>query len=57
MFREDPIAAAMRQAGIREELIYAYQITGLIVGEQTPLTPERRAEWNAAIEEYRRTHN
>lgn len=50
---ETQITEAMRKAGVDEELIYAYQKTGFIVGADTPLTDDETAEWEAAIREYR----
>jgi hypothetical protein len=45
---------AMRKAGVAPQIIYAYKKTGLIVGEETldAISPERLAEWHAAIDEY-----
>jgi hypothetical protein len=51
---ETIVTEAMRKAGVDEEFIYAYNKTGFIVGEHTPLTPAETAEWNAAILEYRK---
>ncbi len=51
---ETVITEAMRKAGIDEEFIYAYHKTRFIVGRNTPLTPEEKDEWNAAILEYRK---
>ena len=44
----------MRKAGTRPELVYAYQKTGLIVSKAgyENMTPEDRAEYDAAIDEY-----
>ena len=48
------VLAAMRKAGIRPELIYAYERTGLILLEEgyENLSPVDRAEYDAAIDEY-----
>lgn len=59
---ESEIRAAMRaafeRAGVRPELIYAFDKTGRMVTEDNHhlLTAEDLAEWNAAIDEYRRLH-
>jgi integrase len=49
---------AMTEAGISPVAIYAYRRTGLIVSEENyaRLSPEERAEWNAAVEEYLKGH-
>jgi len=46
----------MRKANIRDELVYAYLRTGLMVtGENYDyLTPEDRRAWDRALEEYAR---
>jgi hypothetical protein len=48
------IAALMCEAHIRDELIYGYLRTGLIVTEENYdlLTPEDQRAWDNAIEEY-----
>ena len=48
------VVAAMRSAGIRPELIYAYERTGLLLDEAgyKNLSPEDKAEYDAAIDEY-----
>ena len=50
------VVAAMREAGIRPELIYAYERTGFIILDEAgyrKLSSEDRAEYDAAIEEHR----
>lgn len=51
----DTIVRAMRQAGVREEIIYAFQKTGRLVTSENAkyLTREELVEWEAAIDEYR----
>ena len=46
--------AAMRAAGIRPELIYAYDRTGFLLSKEgyQNLSPEDKAEYDAAIAEY-----
>jgi hypothetical protein len=48
------VLGAMREAGIRPELIYAYERTGLLLNEEgyKKLSPEDRADYDAAIDEY-----
>lgn len=48
------IVALMRKAHIRDELIYAYLRTGLIVTDENYdlLTREDQRAWDRAIEEY-----
>ena len=48
------VVAAMRAAGIRPELVYAYEQTGLLLLEDgyKNLSPVDRAEYDAAIDEY-----
>ena len=48
------MVAAMRSAGIRPEIIYAYEHTGFILDEAgyKNLSPEDKAEYDAAINEY-----
>jgi hypothetical protein len=45
---------AMRAAGIPPHLVYAYEKTGLMVNEHgyKNMTPEDRAEYEAAVKEY-----
>lgn len=45
---------AMREAGVREEIIYSYEKTGLLIGRDTlDVTPTKDIEdWNNAIDEY-----
>ena len=47
------VVAAMRSAGIRPEIIYAYERTGFILDEAgyEALSPEDKAEYDAAIDE------
>jgi hypothetical protein len=48
----------MKAAGLDPAFIYAFEKTGLLVTEQNQhLIPENDlAEWDAAVEEYRRKH-
>jgi hypothetical protein len=47
----------IKAAGLDPALIYAFEKTGLLVTEQNHLIPENDlAEWDAAIQEYRRKH-
>jgi hypothetical protein len=48
------VVAVIRQAGVRPELIYAYEQTGFLLTEAgyKNLSPEDRAEYDAAIAEY-----
>jgi hypothetical protein len=48
------VVMIMKNAGIRPELAYAYQKTGLIVVEGNPggLSKKQLKEWNDAVEEY-----
>ena len=48
------MVAAMRSAGIRPEIIYAYERTGFLLDEAgyKNLSPEDKAEYDAAIDEY-----
>lgn len=48
----------MKRAGIEPARIYAFEKTGRIVTEdnQSQLTAQDIAEWNAAIDEYRAKH-
>ncbi|MBU8873689.1 hypothetical protein KQ910_07930 [Reyranella sp. MMS21-HV4-11] len=52
------LVKAMQQAGIRPELIYAYEQTGILVVEEgyAKLSPAERAEYDAAIDAYRARH-
>jgi hypothetical protein len=45
---------AMRSASIPPQLIYAYEHTGFLLVEETykKLSPEDKAEYDGAIEEY-----
>jgi len=51
------IAAGMRAAGICEEIVYAYEKTGLLVTTENErhMSDADIEEWNAAIDEYRAT--
>jgi hypothetical protein len=51
--------AAMRAAGIREVLIYAYEKTGLVVTTQNKhlISDADMAEWNVACDEYQRVRH
>ena len=46
--------AAMRAASIPPQLIYAYERTGFLLSQEgyKSLSPEDKAEYDAAIEEY-----
>jgi len=48
------VVAAMREAGTRPEIIYAYERTGFLLNEQgyKNLSPGDRAEYDAAIDEF-----
>lgn len=48
------VIAAMRAAGIRPELVYAYDRTGFLLLEDgyNDLSPADRVEYDAAIDEY-----
>jgi len=48
------VLAAMRAAGIPAQLIYAYERTGFLLLEEAykSLSPEDKAEYDAAIDEY-----
>jgi hypothetical protein len=47
---------AMRGVGIDPALIHAFEVTGLLVGEDNRhlISPDALAEWDRAVEEYRR---
>lgn len=51
---EAMVSETMRRAGIRPEMIYAFEKTGRLVGESNAhlLTKEEMAEWKAAVDEY-----
>ena len=53
---EAEVAAAMKAAGVAPDLIHAFVRTGMIVTEDNldVWSKEDLAEWDAAIEEYRR---
>ena len=48
------VIATMRSAGVRPELIYAYERTGFLLDEAgyKKLAPNDRADYDAAIDEY-----
>ena len=46
------ISTIMREAGIHEKFIYAFQKTGMIVTTEDGWLPEDLEEWNAAVIEY-----
>jgi hypothetical protein len=52
-FKKDMLAA-MRTAGIPPQLIYAYDRTGFLLSQEgyKSLSPEDKAEYDAAIDEY-----
>lgn len=52
------MVAAMRSAGIRPEIIYAYEKTGFLLNEAgyKNLAPKDKAEYDAAIDEYEAKH-
>ncbi len=49
-------AAIMRKAGTHPALIYAWEKTGLLVGEDSPHTAEERQEWMDAVNEWYAKH-
>jgi hypothetical protein len=51
---KEVVVAAMRNAGVRPAIIYAYEQTGLWITElNRPMQmPENLAAWDAAIDEY-----
>jgi len=57
-YMEHVMVETMKKVGIRPELVYAYEKTGRIVTEENQrfLTDAELAEWQAALEEYRRRH-
>lgn len=46
------VAQIMRAAGLHPALIHAHLKTGLMVGEDSPHTPEERQEWLDACNEW-----
>jgi hypothetical protein len=50
------VLEAMEAAGAPPDVAYAYAKTGylIVAGKEGNFTPEARADWNAAIDEYRR---
>jgi len=50
--------AAMRAAGIRPEIVYAYERTGLLLLEAgyNSLSSQEKAEYDGAIDEYFAQH-
>ena len=56
---EHEMVEAMKKAGLDPALVYAFEKTGLIVTEanQDLLSDADLAEWEAAIQEYRSTHD
>lgn len=57
-FAEDATLRSMRNAGVREQYIYAYQKTGrFIAPESRPAYDEKTlAEWDAAVAEWKEQH-
>lgn len=55
---ENEMTAAARDAGVDPAMIYAMQTTGLMVTEfnMDKLSDEDIAEWEEAIDRYRRLH-
>ncbi len=55
---EAMVAQMMRKAGLRPELIYAFEKTGRLVTESNldVLSEEELKEWEGAIDEYFRKH-
>lgn len=53
---DEAMLLVLREAKVRPEIIYAYQKTGRLVTEENAqhLSEEELAEWNAAVDEYRR---
>jgi len=54
----EQIVEMMREASIREEVIYAFKKTGKIVTEDNKelFEPEELQKWNDAVDEYRAHH-
>jgi hypothetical protein len=60
MLRDEPskdsiskgLANIMRSAGVHPSLIHAFLKTGLLVGEDSPHTPEERKEFADAVDEW-----
>lgn len=52
------VVAAMRQAGIRPEIIYAYEMTGFLVNEDSykKLSASEKREYDNAFDEYVAKH-
>lgn len=53
---DEAMLLVLREANVRAEIIYAYQRTGRLVTEENAhlLSAEELAEWDAAVDEYRR---
>lgn len=51
---KEDVVAAMRTAGVRPEIIYAYERTGFLLNETgyRSLSAADKAEYDAAIDEY-----
>ena len=54
----DLISVAMESAGFAPEYIYAFKQTGRVLTQENEhlLSAEELAEWDGAIDEYRRSH-
>ena len=54
---DEAMLLVLREANVRPEIIYAYQKTGRLVTEENAqlLSAEELAEWDAAVDEYRRS--
>lgn len=55
---DEAMLLVLREANVRPEIIYAYQKTGRLVTEENAklLGEHELAEWNGAVDEYRRRH-
>jgi len=55
---DQQLLEAMHKAGVRQEMIYAYQKTGRIVTDDNRkyLTKAQLKEWTDAVDEWRRAH-
>ena len=53
---DEAMLLVLREANVRPEIIYAYQKTGRLVTEENAqlLSTDEIAEWDAAVDEYRR---
>lgn len=53
---DEAMLLVLHEAKVRPEIIYAYQKTGRLLTEENAqhLSEEELAEWDAAVDEYRR---